>query len=594
MMARSWRAVRHLSPEQLAFRAVCRGRFLLGRSFPGTFRRLIARKAAGLPAPDVTSATMLNISRLVNQAQSGLWGGQLAEIREGRFTHLGRTVDFGGLAGVKWRAEMGEGSNRLWRMTLSYFGWAVPLLQTGATRDLEVVRCMIESLEKQNPLQAPGVFRDVWHPYSASHRLINLLAGLALYAESGGELGSPDATILVNHARWCAAFVALNLEKDLQFNHLLKNLVALAVYQASLCGTSPFGFLEDAVCRSIRQNFLSDGGHSERSPMYHALAILDMRILNACGLQLPNRMIAEQLPSMLKALAIMSHTDGDIALFNDAWLGEAPVARLLGPPAVEPVGILPETGYARLAGNGDDVIFDCGACGPDSNPGHAHADFLSLENTIGGARFIVDPGVPTYSPGPLRDLCRSAAEHNGPHTSGAEPIEFWHSFRVGRRARAHWINGDALEGLAPLWVAGWHDGYRTEGIYVARWVGLWPGERLLTIDVWRGESDGRGALKFLIPASWQLSENVRLTSAARSVDCSVLHGSLSSIEKATIYTRFGEPQPAHAFAFQPTMRDDSAIAAIQWSWGGQDNISSGIEHVASVLASYSGEILLPR
>ena len=88
--------------------------------------------------------------------------------------------DFGGIDRIAWRAEMGEGNNRLWRMTLSYLGWTVPLLARGDASDVAMIRRAIDSLMAQNQWDVPGVFRDVWHPYSASHRLINLLTGHAL------------------------------------------------------------------------------------------------------------------------------------------------------------------------------------------------------------------------------------------------------------------------------------------------------------------------------------------------------------------------------------------------------------------------------
>ncbi|CAN0600307.1 unnamed protein product, partial [Laminaria digitata] len=160
---------------------------------------------------------------------------------------------------------------------------------------------------------------------------------------------------------------------------------------------------------------------------------------------------------------------------------------------------LPDTGYVRLGQGGDSVVFDCGACGPDDNPGHAHADFLSVEATVAGMRFLVDTGVPTYTAGDDRNSSRSAAAHNGPRLTGAEPIEFWKSFRVGRRGYAGVLDVAAPEGA--LIASGWQSGYAHLGANVRRAVCLWPGQGLLIADLWRGATS-TAETGFLIPSAW--------------------------------------------------------------------------------------------
>ena len=125
---------------------------------------------------------------------------------------------------------------------------------------------------------------------------------------------------------------------------------------------------------------------------------------------------------MTAALSAMTLADGEIALMNDSWVGEAPKPSDLIANRALKAGRLPLTGYESLRGGGDSVVFDCGPCGPDKNPGHAHADFLSIEATVAGKRFLVDTGVPTYTAGDLRDAARSAAAHNGPRLLGEEPL----------------------------------------------------------------------------------------------------------------------------------------------------------------------------
>ena len=98
--------------------------------------------------------------------------------------------------------------------------------------------------------------------------------------------------------------------------------------------------------------------------MYHVLALLDLRVLRACGLQ------SEAVTKMEAALRGMTHPDGEIALFNDSWIGEAPPpSDLISPGDVSETATLVETGYTRMGRGGDAVIFDHGPCGPCNSCG---------------------------------------------------------------------------------------------------------------------------------------------------------------------------------------------------------------------------------
>ncbi len=207
---------------------------------------------------------------------------------------------------------------------------------------------------------------------------------------------------------------------------------------------------------------------------------------------------------MARALPVMSHPDGEVALFNDSWIGEAPPAgQVVDLDDTPEIARLTDAGYVRLGRGSDAVIFDCGLCGPDDNPGHAHADFLSIEASVGGHRLFVDPAIPTYTAGELRDVSRSAASHNGPHLAGLEPIEFWKSFRVGRRGKATEITSKTLEGVASIWCAGRHDGYAHVGVETRRFIALWPGEAILICDLMQGNFTTESASNFLIPQAWE-------------------------------------------------------------------------------------------
>ena len=548
--------------------------------FPAHAWRSVDRDADRLPLPDPANPLLGRVAQHVLQWQQAVHGRHSDGVGEGRFTLLGRTIDFGGVEAVEWRRELNEGNNALWRMNLSYFGYAVPLLATGDERALETVHSLARSLERQNPFAARGVFRDVWNPYSASHRLINLLAGLHLFrrnaVRSGAARGMEAQAFLLRHVRFCAILVRRTLERDLQYNHLLKNYVALVVYACGLGGLpAAWRFLNKTTPACVDSQVLDDGGHAERSPMYHVLSILDLMVLaDADVLDLAaSRRIEPQIARMQRALGVMTHPDGDIALFNDSWLGEAPPGHALTAAEGADSGTLAldHSGYVQLRSGEDAAIFDCGACGPDDNPAHAHADFLAVELSVAGRRFLVDFGVPTYSAGALRDMARSASAHNGPRFEDIDPMEFWLSFRVGRRGRAHRLTGLDHTPDTPLWCAGWQNGYSTIAATVARWLALYPGRGLLIVDVWLGGAGHEAVADFLVSDPWVPGPPGRFEVAEgeirQEVRFDAVAGSIEDPAPAQHWPRFGEPRPAHRLRVRPIGHGESRWAAVWVGWG---------------------------
>lgn len=566
-LGRLWRTVRHLTAEQWIFRFICRGQRLVMRHHPQFSRRRIDRAARKLPLADPSAAAAVAIAEIVLQLQTAVHGDSYEGAPDGKFTLLNRDYDFGSVEQVSWRGEFHEGNNPLRRMNLAYMGYAVPLLARGRADDLAAIRALVESLDQQNAWSAPGVFRDVWNAYTASHRLVNLLSALALYRKAGGPADPAAETVLLEHARFCAAFIRANLERDLQFNHLMKNYVALSAY-AGMCASLPpaLALLEAAVPKSIRQNVLGDGGQAERCPMYHVLSMLDVRVLAASNL-FPGAWqpaLDETVARMSAALPVMTLADGEIALMNDSWIGEAPRAdSVVDTAATGPVTRLPETGYVRLGAGGDSVVFDCGRCGPDDNPGHAHADFLSVEATADGMRFLVDTGVPTYTAGDDRNSSRSAAAHNGPRLTGAEPIEFWKSFRVGRRGYAGELDFTPPDGA--LFAAGWQSGYAHIGADVRRAVCLWPGKGLLIADLWRGAIE-KAETRFLVPTDWERASGTTFRQADRHLSVQALTGTLSLPTDASHWYRFGVERKAHRLDVNPVIDSAEARVAVFFAW----------------------------
>lgn len=577
-IGRLWRTIRYLGPSQIFHRVQLRARRSVMARFPVAARGRAEARASKLPWPDISSPAMAEIGEIILTHQHAVHGAHLDGLPEARFVLHNQEFDFGSIEKIDWRGDFREGSNPLRRMTLAYMGYLPPMLARGREEDLSVAGRILKSFEDSNHWRAAGVLGDCWHPYAASHRLINLLAGLALYRKAGGPADEAVEDEILHHARFCAAHISANLERDVGFNHLMKNLVALSVHA---------GELAPGVLRSVAQCVLPDGGHAERSPMYHVLALLDLRVLRACGLQ------SEAVTKMEAALRGMTHPDGEIALFNDSWIGEAPPpSDLISPGDVGETATLVETGYTRMGRGGDAVIFDHGPCGPDDNPAHAHADFLSVEVSVGGHRLIVDPGVATYTAGDARHATRSAGSHNGPHVAGADTLELWGSFRVGRRARAGLLTEAGLTGFAPLSRAAWHDGYRSRGIMARRFVGLWPGQGLLLCDLWLGGAGASGLTNFLIPAFWEFAaeELLILEHGEIKIHLKMLAGRMEEIELGQCRPHFDAPEPAHKIVLTPEASGSDLRAALWLSWGESAAAPDGetVERLFDALARAEG------
>ena len=359
------------------------------------------------------------------------------------------------------------GVDRLWLYNLHYFD---DLKGRGADERAHWHRELIDRWIAENP---PGEGVG-WEPYPLSLRVVNWIR----WSLAGGYLSRRAQHSLAVQARWLRD----SLEYHLLGNHLLANAKALVFAGSFFRGSQA----DDWLCTGLRilrtmleEQILADGGHDERSPMYHALVLedlLDAWNLSRAYFHTGGRLYGEHpghwrraIELMLPWLAAMTHPDGELAHFNDSTGGVAPstgevfdYARRLGfrapPDSAEGVTHLEDSGYLRVQRDDRVVILDVGEIGPRHLPGHAHADTLSFELSLAGRRVLVNSGVSTYEVGPQRHAERSTAAHNTVVIDGESSSEVWDSFRVARRARPFGL--EIQEGEREIQVVCGHDGYR--------------------------------------------------------------------------------------------------------------------------------------
>ncbi len=427
-----WHTLRCLAPGQI-----------WRRVYYATCRRLRLYRtpvATGTPCFDRARLRALRAFLGICRANGLDEAADLEALRRHSFDFLHHRVENRGL--IPWSdADL----PRLWRYQLHAFGhargFAINAGAAGHLGDRERALQWMRDWTAVNPVGA-----DVaWDAYPVSERLLNWAFLAASFEISEADVAASYARQALWLERW--------IEYDLRGNHLLKNAVALSVAAALLNSDAArrraLGLLE----RQLSEQLLDDGGHCERSPMYHACALWDL--LAACAaLDAPPPWLEEAAARMTCFLEEILHPDGDLPLFGDAVLDGAPKPVALIRLARD---FLPERAFqGKLrcrSGIGDALapsgFFMAGdperACrmlvktappAPDWQPGHSHADMGSYELYLGKDKIIVDSGVHGYAESPWRAYCRSGRAHNIAQPEGTEQCELWGVFRVARRSKA--------------------------------------------------------------------------------------------------------------------------------------------------------------
>lgn len=363
-------------------------------------------------------------------------------------------------------------ASALWIYNLHYF-------DDLNARKADFRRTAHEQLLERWVAENPPAASAAWDPYPTSRRIVNWVKWCA----RGAALSPRWHASLAVQARW----LARRIEYHLLGNHLFMNAKALLHAGSHFDGPEAESWRAqglEIVRWQLPEQVLADGGHFERSTMYHAAALEDLLdLLNlhrAYGMPVPETWLSAAARMQRWAHAT-THPDGDIAFFNDSAIGIAPRAseldayaqrlQLAAPvPLIDPLLVLAASGYVRACAGPVVLLCDCAPVGPDYLPAHAHADTLSFELSVNGRRVFVNSGTSQYGVGTERQRQRGTAAHNTVVVDGRDSSEVWGGFRVARRARC--VLHRTQPG-PPILIEASHDGYcRLSGrnVHRRRWL----------------------------------------------------------------------------------------------------------------------------
>lgn len=397
-------------------------------------------------------------------------------LRRGVFFHLNQAEEVG-RERPDWRLGP-VASERLWTITLHYHAWAHNLARvaTGELASANQASVLFEHYlsdwMSRCALTSLGARHLAWNAYAIATRLTWWIRSYRLLGrsrfQSWGRFGQEFLYSLWQQA----AYLHDHLEWDLRGNHLLRDAVGLAWAGRFFAEEQARQWLATATRLALGQateQVLPDGGHFERSPMYHLHIMEDILSLALLVEESTVRVhLHDTWLRMADYVAWLRHPDGKVALFNDGGLDAAcePERMLrLGERLGVPVDsgrrgggrYFSDTGMIVSHGELWSVFFDVGPVGPNYQPGHAHADTLAIECSYAGRRLFVDPGCFAYDNDERRRYDRSTAAHNTVCIDQTDSSEVWHIFRVGRRARP--VDVTAHVGSAGLRATSGHTGY---------------------------------------------------------------------------------------------------------------------------------------
>ncbi|GAA0547465.1 heparinase II/III domain-containing protein [Halorubrum ejinorense] len=307
-------------------------------------------------------------------------------------------------------------------------------------KEIAIHRSWLDDWIEDHPIATDSQYlRRYWMPHSVCLRILNWARYDSLFASQ------LDETFRRNIRRFVyknAVFLSDNVEHGVGGNHLIENAVALVV--AGIYANEPAWLRQGQQIfeQAGEEQFFEDGGHIERSPMYHL--IVCQRFLTAVDLlesiSEGSKSLRETATDGVHFIERLRPPDDQIPLLNDSVFGEAlPLTSCL--EYAQSIGIetnlhsepdpyrsLPESGFFWLGTDDSQLLITAHEITVPHLPAHAHVHPGQVCLWIGGKRILTDTGVFEYSAGTTRQRDRSIQSHNTVQVGTLEPVRLASSF----------------------------------------------------------------------------------------------------------------------------------------------------------------------
>lgn len=364
--------------------------------------------------------------------------------------------------------------SKLWLYNLHYFDF---LVSEKAFLEPEYSIDIIKNWIDECPVgQATS-----WDSYTTSLRIVNWIKFLDFSRAS-----SIDETILCSLGTQ-VTWLNSNIEWHIQANHLFANLKAIifggCYFRCNLSNSILLRAI-NLLNEQISTQILNDGGHFERSPMYHSIILEDLLDIVNLAICSENDQLQKHLPfwmsvckKMFHWLGVIIHPNNELPFFNDSCLNVAAqytdltdYGTSLGldftenksftePKAFPNSCLLQNSGFWRANSKNMSIIFDVGEVKSTFQPGHTHAETLAIEVYAINEKVIGNGGISTYEKSPLRFFQRSSQNHSTIIVDNKNSSQVWSSFRLAKSAKIQ-EQVEACDHNSAFMVAS-HDGYST-------------------------------------------------------------------------------------------------------------------------------------
>lgn len=409
------------------------------RQIPNSFR----------PNPEPVAGNLRTLRECLSDDEREIHRHSARESADGLVMFLNQSIDFGTARDLDWDHPKLKEYPLLWRLKLQSFEFLEWLTMgfdgpcTAPEADSRFQDWML-SWSEANPIGEENYLRRSWIPHSVSLRILNLCRYCAWCKHAGVELPVELYRLLFKNA----LFLANHVEYDIGGNHLIENAAALTMAGVFFedHGTSWLGRGVSVLEEAAAEQFLEDGGHFERSPMYHVMVLTRyltvVDLLERAGIE-PSTRIRRTAESGVGFLRAIRAPDHRIPLLNDSVYGVEfeltsclRYANRIGIDANDPdrPDVLDASGYYWLGSGNTRMLVDGGPVGPDHLPAHSHNDQLSFLLWIDGRPVIVDTGTYEYAPTERRQYSRSVQAHNTVQVNDTEPIDIGGQYLMGRRS----------------------------------------------------------------------------------------------------------------------------------------------------------------